>query len=407
MKILWFGNSPWSPSGYGSQAALFLPRIQALGHEVACLANFGLQGTRTLWQDITVFPSKGTKDFEALRVWHDEYRPDVVLSLMDVWPMKPRVWPDINVAAWTPVDHYPLPPEVHATLREPNITPIAMSRFGEEQMRGRKLEPLYVPHGVDTNLFRPRPDIKHEIRENLGVPSDAFLVGMVAANSSFGEFPRKGYPQALMAFGRFLAAHPDAWLYCHTKAADAMDLDRLIVTLIDVTGNTKLAERIKFPPPSLWYTGFPQQHMAELYCGFDVLLNPSMGEGFGIPIIEAQACGIPVIASDHSAMSEITQVGWLVGGDPWWDEAQASFGFNPAVDQIVVALEDAYNQRDSEVLRDAARKVGLQYDADLVTVQHWEPVLQELEKPREVAPLVLNGGPNREMRRAAKRKAKV
>lgn len=120
----------------------------------------------------------------------------------------------------------------------------------------------------------------------------------------------------------------------------------------------------------------------------------------------AQACGIPVIASDHSAMSEITQVGWLVGGDPWWDEAQASFGFNPSVDQIVVALEDAYTQRDSTVLLEEARKVGLAYDADLVTVQHWEPVLQELGKPREVAPLKAPGA-NRQMRRAAKRKVKA
>ena len=98
--------------------------------------------------------------------------------------------------------------------------------------------------------------------------------------------------------------------------------------------------------------------------------------------------------------------GWLVGGDPWWDEAQASFGFNPSVDQIVVALEDAYTQRDSSVLLEEARKVGLLYDADLVTVKHWEPTLEALAKPREVPPLK-GSGVNRQMRRAAKRKVKA
>jgi glycosyltransferase involved in cell wall biosynthesis len=144
----------------------------------------------------------------------------------------------------------------------------------------------------------------------------------------------------------------------------------------------------------------PRDVVAHLYPAFDVLLNPSMGEGFGIPILEAQACGVPVIASDHSAMAELAQAGWLVSGDRWWDALQESFMICPAVGSIVAALEAAYERREDQELRDFAVEFARQYDADRVAIEYWEPALELLGRPREVAPL--NG--NRAQRRAAKRK---
>lgn len=52
----------------------------------------------------------------------------------------------------------------------------------------------------------------------------------------------------------------------------------------------------------------PYEKLPLLYCGADLLLYPSFYEGFGLPILEAMACGIPVITSNVSSMPE-------VGGD--------------------------------------------------------------------------------------------
>jgi glycosyltransferase involved in cell wall biosynthesis len=108
---------------------------------------------------------------------------------------------------------------VLATLAHPKVEPIAMSRFGEQQMKACGLEPLYVPHGVDLDLFRPRPHDRAPIREKLGIPEDAFVVGMVAANSSLED--RKGFRQSFVAFSRFAKNRPDAWMYLHTNASPA------------------------------------------------------------------------------------------------------------------------------------------------------------------------------------------
>jgi hypothetical protein len=81
---------------------------------------------------------------------------------------------------------------------------------------------------------------------------------------------------------------------------------------------------------------------------------------------------------------------------------------SPSVDSIHAALEHEYSRRDDQELRDAGVAFAQDYDADLVTVNYWEPAVERLlgEWPsgRVVPPLAVNG--NRAMRRkAAKVKA--
>jgi glycosyltransferase involved in cell wall biosynthesis len=408
VKILLNGNAPWCPSGYAEQIALLTPRLQAMGHEVAIAANYGLQGTIAPWNGVTVYPSHGTTDSRSVTFYAEHFEADIVIALMDAWPLKPALWPDdFRMALWAPVDHYPIPPAVLAVLNDAKVQPIAMSQFGRDWMERLQLEPLYAPHAVDTEMFRPQPEMRDVVRDQMGIPRDAFLVGMVAANKGWNpQVSRKAYPQVFEAFSRFAMRHDDAWLYAHTDATprgDGLDLETLVLAMSGLSAKPgRLVERIRFPSEREMVMGLPRELLALQYVAFDVLVNPSMGEGFGVPLIEAQACGVPVIASDHSAMTELTHAGWLVEGDPWWDALQTSYAFMPHIGSIEAGLESAYDTRGDQELRDAAVAFAAQYDIDEVADTYWQPVIDSLAKPREVAPL--NG--NRAQRRAAKR-AKV
>lgn len=408
MKILLNGNAPWCPSGYAEQIALLAPRLRALGHDVAVLANFGLQGMAITWQGIPVFPGAGTRDSRAVVHYAEQFEADLVLALMDAWPLQPKAWPeDFRMAIWAPVDHFPIPPKVGAVLRDARVQPIAMSEFGRDWMTRLKLDPLYAPHAVDTTVFRPLPELRDAVRDDMGIPRDAFLVGMVAANKGWNiQVSRKSFPQAFQAFAGFAARHDDAYLYAHTDAipaGDGTNLDELVLALNALSERPgHLIDRIRFPSEREMLMGLPRPHLAAQYAAFDVLLNPSMGEGFGVPIIEAQACGVPVIASDHSAMSELTQAGWIVTGDPWWDALQSSFAFMPHIASIEAALEASYEAREDTGLREAAVQFAMQYDIDVVATTYWEPIIEQLALPREVPPLNVNG--NRAQRRAGKRR---
>jgi len=83
-----------------------------------------------------------------------------------------------------------------------------------------------------------------------------------------------------------------------------------------------------------------------------------------------------------------------VHGDPWWDQAADSFFFVPFIQSITNALEEAYEARGDQKVRDAAVEFAAPYNADLVTVDHWMPALERLELPAE----------SRQVRRARERR---
>jgi len=86
-----------------------------------------------------------------------------------------------------------------------------------------------------------------------------------------------------------------------------------------------------------------QSDLPALYCGAEMLLFPSLWEGFGIPVIEAMACGTPVITSTVSSLPE-------VAGD-------AAFMVNPeSIDDITAGMLKVFTD---DVLRQTLRKKGL------------------------------------------------
>jgi len=195
---------------------------------------------------------------------------------------------------------------------------------------------------------------------------------MNAANK--GIVPnRKSFGQNLLAFSMFAKKHPDAILYLHTEQYGAMggiDLTKLLAAVGVPEGQYKFVDQFAYR------NQIPDQVLAALYSSADVLLSVSMGEGFGIPVIEAQACGTPVIVSDWTAQPELCGDGWVVASQPDWDPMQDSWFCTPLVSEIVNALEQAYSRGGGH--SDKAVEWAQEYSADRVFDEHWRPLLEAL-----------------------------
>jgi glycosyltransferase involved in cell wall biosynthesis len=138
------------------------------------------------------------------------------------------------------------------------------------------------------------------------------------------------------------------------------------------------ADNMAFVDPVSYRFGISQDDLAGIYSAMDVFLGTSYGEGFGVPTIEAQACGVPVIVSDFAASKELVGDGWLVGGQPLYDNAQGAFFMIPSVPQIVDALEMAYQR--GKGISEQALKFSEEFDHDVVWDKYWRPAIDKLLK---------------------------
>jgi glycosyltransferase involved in cell wall biosynthesis len=358
------------------------------GYDLGISAFYGLEGNVLPWKGIPVYPGISTDYGDRTIADHarvhfgPDLRSGLLVTLMDVWPLSAQIWRGFNVASWVPVDHEPCPRPVADYFHDTGAVPIAMSKFGQRELRAAGLDPLYCPHGVDTEVYKPHD--KKQARDKTGMPQDAFLVGMVAANK--GNPSRKNFSEAIQAFKVFHAKHPEARLYLHSEATGIFDGVHLPALISDIGLDMNA---VIFPDQyRMIHYPFTDETMANIYSSLDVLLSPSAGEGFGIPVIEAQACGVPVIVSDFSAQPELCGSGWLVSGEKFYT-AIRSWQFRPDVADIADALRQSYKQTNEH--REKARAHALQYDAKRVYTDHLLPSLQkaaqrfEDRKPVELA----------------------
>lgn len=172
---------------------------------------------------------------------------------------------------------------------------VAMTEFGQKVLKANGLESQVIYHGVDTNLFKPfPPEAKNQIKENLGL-KDKFIVGGV-----FKNIQRKNPEKYLQSFCLFRKGKESkVALLLHTspnrEAGGEMDLIEHCADYGLLTGK------------DVFFTqqGVPPQQMPAIFNAMDVYLHLGTMEGFGLPIIEAMSCAIPVVASNASTSSEL------------------------------------------------------------------------------------------------------
>ncbi|UNZ22192.1 glycosyltransferase [Streptomyces sp. 891-h] len=349
-----------------------------MGHDVVVSAYYGLQGAALHWGGLEVWPGgEDPHGNDIVGPYARRHLDDdgLIVTLLDLWVMMKTVgMRQHRVAAWIPVDHDPVPPQTVMALAHHEAQPIAMSRFGERMLQDAGFDPVYVPHGIDTHVYQPQD--RAAVRAALGIPESAFLVGMVAANKGTAP-PRKAFPQALMAFAEFRRTHPDALLYLHTELLGGPT--HIGMDLLHYMRQIGLPESaVRTVDQDAYAMGLPPQYLAAAYSAMDVLLSPSYCEGFGIPIVEAQACGTPVIVNGFSSMPELCGAGWQCEGERAWNELMQAWFQQPDVGSIVACLEQAYSAAGDPDMGRRAREFALSYDADRVAADYWKPALEQV-----------------------------
>jgi glycosyltransferase involved in cell wall biosynthesis len=376
LKIVWHSNSPTTNSGYGKQTALFVPRIAGLGHEIAAIASpYSFGGSPITWNDIPILgTARDMAGNDVILRNHEYFGADLTITLADPFGLL-KAAPDlrqINLASWFPVDCRPAGYGDVTFLRESGTVPIAMSLFGKQVLEDEGAEPLLVPHAYDPDIYHPGP---RAYRDTLpGVTDDTFVIGLVAMNR---DPVRKSFFEQFAAFSRFHARHPDSFLAVHSSPGGKPGLN-----LHGMACHLGISTAVGFPDSYSYDLGLiTEPQMAAWYNGIDVLSLCSYGEGFGLPLIEAQACGTPVITTDASAMTELCGAGFLVSGTPYWSDGHTSMWTRPDISDIDAAYEAAYNawQNDTLPCRPAV-DFAAQFAADRVFGDFWVPALAQLEE---------------------------
>jgi D-inositol-3-phosphate glycosyltransferase len=175
------------------------------------------------------------------------------------------------------------------------------------------------PPGVDHQRFHPGSKV--EARVSLGLSPDTPLVLFVGRIQ-----PLKGLDVAIEAF-RMLDV-PDARMLVVGGPSGPRGADE-IERLRDAVASAGLTERVEFRPP------VPHEDTPMLYRAADLLIVPSRSESFGLVAAEAQACGVPVVASRVGGLAYAVadgESGFLVTG---WDAE----GFADAMRRVLTDPE--------------------------------------------------------------------
>lgn len=235
----------------------------------------------------------------------DFEHPAVILFITDPWGVRPYLdalraggHDATPTVAYCPVDG--------PCLRRVDVAPLARlthlisyTDFGARAFAeaGYARPVSVIPHGIDLAAFQPPAD-RAASRERNGIAPEWFVVGIIDRNQ-----PRKCLDIAFDGFAQFAEHVPTARLLYHGSLLDiGWDIEDMAISCgIDgrliLTGRDFTARQ-----------GVSTAQLAGIYGLCDVRLSTTAGEGWGLTVMEAMACGVPCIVPEWSALGE-----WAAG----------------------------------------------------------------------------------------------
>lgn len=369
MRVMMHSPPPWAPSGYGKQVSLLALALKGMGHEVGISAYAGVHLEED-WHGIPIMNCGGKEYGNGLIPYnYRRFNADCVVLVCDAFSIEPGQLKGLNVFNWMPIDIEPLGKLDRLWLEatkhyQVNLHPVAMSKFGQRMLADAGYQAAYIPHAYDPAIYSPGDGLSWKVRNNL--PADCFLISLVGVNGGTPE--RKCFTQQMQAFKMFSDKHRKAAMYIHTQARHNSGIN-----LIEAATALGLQGRLQFADEELRNAdAYDEQYMAGMFRASAFYTQTSLGEGFGVPVLEAQACGIPSVVTRASAQTELVPngTGKLVNGDRYWSWLHDSWWTIPRVDEIYRAYEFMFS---APSMQKACLKNAEQYQ-----IQNVAPMWAEL-----------------------------
>ena len=351
-RILFCSEATFLNTGYSTYTREILNYLQSTGkYELAELASYGEfndpRAANIPWKFYGVVPngsatpqqhqaygSKGTNQFGEWIFEHVclDFLPDVVCDIRDFWMLdfqeRSPFRPFYKWAIMPTVDAAPQHRQWIATYANADAVFTYSDWAGDvlrDQGNGR-INYLGSSPPSAHPAYHPVSD-KADHRRKYGLDPESRIIGTVMRNQR-----RKLYPDLFAAFKKFLDAseNKNVFLYCHTSYPDlGWDIPELLQEYgltSHVLFTYKCPETKKIfpsvfrgavtqsPYTGRWGStlcnvknGAEYEELSDVINLFDVYVQYANCEGFGLPQVEAAACGVPVMSTDYSAMTSVVR----------------------------------------------------------------------------------------------------
>ncbi len=389
MRYLWMGASPQVTTGYGRVGNHVVNGLRKKGVDMFYFAmqNIGIQEKE--W----ILPVKSRLWGEdILDQYIKDYKIDCIITLVDVWVPEFAAIQRIitkNKIKWichVTANSVPFAESIGARIANATCW-VAPSKFVRDLMVDAGFPAdrvVHIPHGIDTKIFKPfSKEEKEKAKETFGY-KDKFVFLDVGTNKGF----QKNWPAVLYAYKLFLDKNKkdrDKFVLhlqtTPTPADGGYDLNSLVRRF-------GIGDRVFTIQNINKNSGFTEEEMTKLYNMSDVLLSTTIGESFSLPVLEAEACGIPCIMTDFSTCEELIK------------EPQAGFGAKVAKmfttplvsDQAFVDEEDMADKMQllytdkklRERMSKNAAKFAVKHDWKKDIIPKWNALLKKVEEIRPV-----------------------
>lgn len=379
MRLLIIGDSLGLTTGFANVIRHIAQGAMARGWEVGQLASLDAPP----FCNIQAFIDVGVRPFfpdgkdqiglqSGVKVV-ERFRPDCILLNSD--PGMAHYWfetvldkVEVPVVLYAPVEGAPINGFFAGAFSKATRA-FTYTKWAKRALAAEyDLDVEYVWHGVDPFIYHPLPEASREdIRDRLGW-TGKYVVTYVARNSG-----RKAHDRLIKAMAHLkgVGEDEDVHLYLHTQSFDGFwnqgwDLD-FLAQWCEVT------DRVSFMEDRDDATrGLPDWEVRNRLAASDLLVHPAKVEGFGLPLLEAMACGLPVVVTaDGGNMMEVVGASTLEDGsldsgaalgllhatdfDTWHTGAQLA---NVSPETIAFIINQA--KRINPVLRAEAIRRGLE-----------------------------------------------